>query len=351
MNSFSVVEKLYTSLLASSKRLTGLREPRTIDVFERRSTIWPQDIVVPELGDRNPYAAFNPGAVLDGGYVEVFPRLITGYFWYTSVIGYFRVRLSELLEGVYEKPVRAKIVIHPSNRLDLAGCEDPRVDKIEDKYYVLYTALEPLADRVHAVNAVSRQGLAILSNDLVVEEKHVIRIIDRSGSAIELPEVKDAALLHGGERLSILIRPDIRGVKACWSAPLRGYNVAAEEMKPLLLPEPWEHKVGCSTNAVEIGKREYLVAWHGVGLDMVYRTGFAVVSDEGELLAITRHYLLEPRTVQEYSGERPGVVFGCGLLRKGDMLVFVGGVADTAIGVYTAELDKVLEHMVWLNKR
>ena len=345
-------EVLWEKLVYAAKRLIGLRKPVTRDVFERRLYLWPQDFRVKELGGREPYAAFNPGALVERDELLVFPRLVTGYFWYTSVIGFVRLGLSEALEARVEKPLWARIVVHPSTRRDLAGCEDPRTSRIGDKYYVLYTALEPYRDRLHAINAYSAQGLAVLSENLALEEKHVLDIADEKGNRYPVDEVKDSALLgREGNGFWILTRPVIGGVAASWRGFLdtEQWIIRAETLEPVLLPEPWEYKTGWSTNAVRIGSDEYLVAWHGVGRDLVYRTGFAIVDKEGSLRAIT-DYLLEPRTVQEFSGERPGVIFGCGLVRHSELLLFIGGVADTGIGVYVAEIDKVMENMKWLQR-
>ena len=343
---------LWERLIHAAKKLIGLRRPVVRDVFERRLYLWPQDLRVEELGGRVPYAAFNPGALLERDELLVFPRLVTGYFWYTSVIGFMRLRLSDVLEARVEKPLSVRIVVHPSTRRDLAGCEDPRASRVGDKYYVLYTALEPYRDRLHAINAYSAQGVAILGRGLGLEKKLVLDIADENGNRYRVDEVKDSALLsEEGNRFWILTRPVIEGVAASWRGLLDlGEGVIrAESLEPVLLPEPWEYKTGWSTNAVRLGSDEYLVAWHGVGRDLVYRTGFAVVDHEGSLRALT-NYLLEPRTVQEFSGERPGVIFGCGLVRHGELLLYIGGVADTGIGVYVAEIDRVMENMIWLQK-
>ncbi len=343
---------LWERLIYAAKKLIGLRRPVTRDVFERRLYLWPQDFRVEELGGREPYAAFNPGALLERDELLVFPRLVTGYFWYTSVIGFVRLGLSEVLEARVEKPLWARIVVHPSTRRDLAGCEDPRVSRIRDRYYVLYTALEPYRDRLHAINAYSAQGLAILREDLGLEEKYVLDIVDGNGNRYRVDEVKDSALLDGEKNgFWMLTRPVIEGIAASWRGFLDTERrvIRAESLEPVLLPEPWEYKTGWSTNAVKLGSNEYLVAWHGVGRDLVYRTGFAIVDHEGSLRAIT-DYLLEPRTVQEFSGERPGVIFGSGLVRHSELLLFIGGVADTGIGVYVTEIDKVMESMRWLQR-
>ena len=71
------------------------------------------------------------------------------------------------------------------------------------------------------------------------------------------------------------------------------------------------------------------------------------MNDDGELLAIS-NYLLEPTSIEEEYGDRPRVIFGDGLIMYKDSLIWIGGVSDYAIGVYTVELDKALSKLMWL---
>ncbi len=118
--------------------------------------------------------------------------------------------------------------------------------------------------------------------------------------------------------------------------------IKEESLRPVLVPETWEYKVGWSTNAVPLGEGRYLVGWHGVHReDLSYRNGLAEVDREGNLLAIS-DYLLAPKGLLEEYGDRPLTVFGNGLLLVRDCLVWIGGVSDYAIGIFIAELDDVL---------
>ncbi len=50
----------------------------------------------------------------------------------------------------------------------------------------------------------------------------------------------------------------------------------------------------------------------------------------------------------EKYGDRPHVIFGNGLVLVKDTLYWVGGVSDYAIGIYSIELDKILEKLKWI---
>lgn len=71
-------------------------------------------------------------------------------------------------DGVHFSKRRSLIV--PSEPWDRYGCEDPRVTKIGDKYYIFYTAISnwpPNADGI-------KVGVAITSDFEKIEEKHLV---------------------------------------------------------------------------------------------------------------------------------------------------------------------------------
>ena len=50
----------------------------------------------------------------------------------------------------------------------------------------------------------------------------------------------------------------------------------------------------------------------------------------------------------EQYGDRPLVIFGDGLFRYGELVVWVGGVSDYSIGVFATELDRIEENLRWI---
>ena len=62
---------------------------------------------------------------------------------------------------------------------------------------------------------------------------------------------------------------------------------------------------------------------------------------DGDLLAIS-NYLLAPRGLEESYGDRPLVIFGDGLVRHGEHLIWIGGISDYGIGIFIAELEEAL---------
>uniref|UniRef100_A0A7C4B9D1 Glycosidase n=1 Tax=Thermofilum pendens TaxID=2269 RepID=A0A7C4B9D1_THEPE len=328
---------------ASRASLTGLRSPTAEPVFERLALIYPSSIEVENYGRRRPLAAFNPGALLRDGKLLIYPRLVFDYYWYVSSVGLFSIGIEEALEGDVPERIPTKIILYPTGTGDLRGCEDPRVQELGGTTYILYTAVAP-GER----GAEARQAVAVAENG---SARKIGFFKLRHGERDYKTFWKDSAVIPFNlPRIILLTRPSIplEGggyLEVCWrgEASMSDLSVDSGSMEPILLNEPFEVKVGWSTNALKVSSNEYLVGWHGVGRDLIYRNGLALVGACGELIGVT-NYLLEPRgTVEEFYGDRPGVVFGCGLVKHGEQLLWVGGVSDYAIGIWSAELDKVFE--------
>ena len=327
----------------------GVRKPEVRDIFSRVAYISPRDLLVEDYL-KTPVAAFNPGAVAEEGMLRIFPRLIFDYYNYTSSIGFFEVKLEEALQGRIEKPLKTRIVLWPRNLWEFRGCEDARVHREGDQYLMLYTGYGYRAGAGYEVETRAVQGLAKLDAELRVLSRKYFKIIGR-GEEFVPQWMKDSAFIRiQGSEAVMLTRPSVGEVDVCWRgvADLSGPYLFEESMEPVLANEDWELKVGWSTNTVKIASNEFLVGWHGlVKEDYSYRNGMAVVSDEGELLAVS-DYLLVPRGLIEEYGDRPLVIFGDGLVLHKDLVVWIGGISDYAIGLFVAELEKVMENLKWV---
>ena len=334
-------------------RYRGIRSPKPNDIFERISYISPDDLAIEGYLRRKPLAAFNPGAVLRDGVLQVFPRLVFEYYWYVSSIGFFTLSLKELEDKgpLPNKKYPTRIVIYPSNTWDMVGCEDARVVFEGGKYHILYTARKvlDLLGRYWPI-----QGYALLDENLRLISKKFFRVVYRSKSYLAM--IKDSAFLEfRGSNVTMVTRPSIpmdgeeNLLEIGWwgEVNLSTGEIELETLRPILPTEPWELKLGYSTNAVKLSSNEYLVGWHGVAQDYVYRNGLLIVSPEGELLGITG-YILEPKGINEFYGDRPGVIFGDGLVLHKEYVYWIGGISDYAMAIFRTELDKVMEQMRWV---
>jgi len=341
-------ERLKAKALEALGRLRGARRPETSDVFERLAYVFPRDLSVSGY-PREPRAAFNPGALLRGRRLLVFPRLVFDYYGYTSSIGLFEVDVEELLSRSLSKPVKARILLWPRELWEFKGCEDARASELGGRIQLLYTGYG-YHPRGRELELKWVQGFAELDEGLR-ELKRGFFTVAGGGERVA-PKMKDSALLRlTGSRAALLCRPTLDGVQVCWraEADLGGLEIPEDSVEPVLVHEEWETHVGWSTNALQLSSNEWLVGWHGVlRSDLSYRNGLAVVDGDGRLLAVS-DYLLAPRGLVEEYGDRPLVIFGCGLVKYEELLLWVGGISDYAIGFFAVELEKALEKLKWLS--
>ncbi len=351
-----VEDYLYSKGIEFLKRYRGLREPHEEDIFERIVYIPPTRIYVVNHLKNRPVASFNPGAILENRKLKIFPRLVFDYYWYVSSIGVFELDIEDILSryrgGVYGENICTRIVVYPTNEFENGrGCEDPRAIVVGDEYWLLYTAVKA-GDPSTSYPLTSMQGFAVLDRNMYLKRKTVFRV--RIGDRAIYAYAKDSAFISiDGSRAIVVTRPMVRDLQICWRATVDVNEGIADidSLEPVLATEEWEWKVGWSTNAIEIGSNEYLIGWHGVpNKDLSYRNGFAVLDREGRVLGIT-DYLLVPRTQFELYGDRPYVVFGCGLVKYSELLIWIGGVADTAIAIFATEINKVLDRIRWIEKK
>jgi predicted GH43/DUF377 family glycosyl hydrolase len=96
----------------------------------------------------------------------------------------------------------------------------------------------------------------------------------------------------------------------------------------------------------------WLVIYHGVRTTMsgsLYRVGLALLDLENPALVRRRsdEWVLSPQAPYERVGDVPNVVFPCGAVvdpGSGDLRLYYGA-ADTSVGVATANVAQLLEHL------
>ncbi|MGC9068328.1 MAG: glycosidase [Thermoprotei archaeon] len=327
-----------------------MRRSRVNDIFERILYIGPDNFLIVNYLKKRPIALFNPGVSLDldRSILEVFPRIVFDYYWYVSSIGYFTISVNDLNDGeLTNSLIKTRLVIWPEYQWEIAkGIEDPRVMKVNDRYHVLHTSV------AFSKNGfLPLQGYTILDHNLNVLRKTYLKIWDEKEEYIP-QSWKDSAFLNlSSKNVWFLTRPTIEGLEVGWKGMVDVNEglVYADSMEPVLAFEDFEIKVGWSTNTVKVSQNEYLVGWHGEGKDLIYRNGLAITDSEGNLLGTT-DYVLSPKGIIEFYGDRPGVIFGCGLIIYKEYVYWIGGISDYAIGIFRTQLDKIFENIRWVKK-
>jgi len=263
---------------------------------------------------------FNPAALYDNGLFHLLYRAVgednisrIGYAVSSNGYEFFRL----------DKPV-----FTPMGILESKGCEDPRLVSLEGKFYMTYTAYSMKGVRV---------SLASTRNFIQWE---------RYGVVLPDMENKDAVLFPEkiGGKYVMLHRPmdPPRSIWIAYSNDLVRWGDFKKVIAPI--EGKWDGVgIGSASPPVRTDKG-WLLIYHGIDKDGVYRLGAALLDLEDPSRVIGRHPepILEPEEDYELRGEVREVVFGCGICEVEDKYFIYYGAADKVICGAIAEKRELL---------
>jgi predicted GH43/DUF377 family glycosyl hydrolase len=316
----------------------------------------------------------NPASIREGDHVHLFYRAVR--FGNYSSIGYCLLKGPLTVEDRHYKPI-----LVPEFDYESQGIEDPRIVKIEDLYYLTYTAFD-------GVNAL---GCLATSTDLVHFEKKGIIVPQISYKEFHNLSTINPAIhskyfrynQHEGilekEGVSVLIwdknviffprringklyfmhriRPEIQIVVAIekledltedfWRAYFINFN------DYVVLSPKYEHETsyiggGCPPIETEHG---WLMIYHGVEDSLkgyVYSACAALLDLENPQIEIARlpYALFKPEYVWELKGEVNNVCFPTGAVVFDDILYIYYGAADERIATASIALPELLKELL-----
>ncbi|MDA3938299.1 MAG: glycosidase [Spirochaetia bacterium] len=207
---------------------------------------------------------------------------------------------------------------------ELRGLEDPRIVKIEDTFYMMYTGYRGKTPGDYRICLAS-------SIDLVNWKRHGIVLDEPNKDASLFPEKINGRFCMFHRR-----DPDIWIV---YSDNLKSWTDHTRIMEPVLSSKWESKKIGIAGPPIKTNDG-WLLIYHGVSHNSVYTLGIALLdlSDPSKVLFRQSEPLLEPELQWEKEGCVPNVVFSCGQIEtRGSLFVYYAG-ADTVIGV--AKIDK-----------
>jgi len=282
-------------------------------------------------------AVFNCAVITHDNKVHMLYRAIGEYDHYISRLGY---AVSD--DGInfrrFDEPV-----LEPTVRYELGGCEDPRITKIDDKIYMTYVVLSfPQKEK-----GIARTALASTKDFLDYDKVGIITPHDVDDKDVVLfPEKIDGKYV-------MIHRPNWVGEKYGTASPSMwlAYSDNLREWsgdKVLVKPEEeWERrKIGVGPPPIKT-KDGWLVLYHGVDADFVYRAGAMLLDlrDPSNVVAKTAKPILEPKEPYELVGDVPNVVFPTGTAILDNKLYVYYGAADKVIAVATGEIDDMLDSL------
>ncbi len=348
-------------------RIYNIREFKTTDIVKRLGILTPKNIHLRNFPIDTPHAIFNATGIKENDIVEVYARIITGYYMYISAIVKIEILLDDILSGMVSNThYSAEIVIKPDVKQDIYGCEDPRAFTLDNEQYMIYTGRT-----IWYFNPVVRKErtlpvLAYKNKDLW--EKICVFVHDEKFRENVISD-KDSILVKIDDKLLLLHRPHVilRDGTESHLCTVSEFDVNILEriknkkdkkhtLDEVVIKNPtiimkeseFEVKIGWGTPPVELSKNKYIMLLHGVDKYIEAYRAFAALfeyrKDEGFVpIAITKEYIFEPKEIYEIYGDRPYVVFPCGLIKinKNELLIIYGA-ADYFTGFGLLRIDDLL---------
>ena len=285
-------------------------------------------------------ATFNPGAVFEGGKVHILFRAMDDEN--TSRLGYASsedgLHIDErLTEPIYVPREDFEKKASPGN----SGCEDPRLTKIGDKLYMLYTAYDARNPTRVALTSIKISD--ILNKNWNWERPVLISPpgIDDKNACI-LPET-----IEGKYAIFHRIHPCI-WIDFVDSLEFAGNKWIKGSTWFKIRSDKWDsRKIGIAAPPIKTNYGWVLI-YHGLSeQDLKYRLGAMLLDLKNPTQAIARlnYPILEPEEWYENEGLRSGTVFACGaVVIKDKLFVYYGG-ADKYVCVATTNFNALLEEL------
>jgi predicted GH43/DUF377 family glycosyl hydrolase len=291
-------------------------------------------------------------------------RAIGEYERYISRIGY-----ASSTDG-YSFARSNHIALEPTQDYEQYGIEDPRMVEIDNQVYITYVILSAYVTDGAIVEAstalatttdflkYTRLGVITTkgsnNKDVVLFPEKMSQQQQQQSSVLSSPSSSNNT--DGAGKYFFLHRP------SGWIGSKYGVNKPSiwlgegnaltnfEKHTLLLKPEEdWEElKVGAGPPPIKT-TTGWLVIYHGVSRDKVYRAGAALLDlhDPSKIIGRTKTPILEPKEPYEKFGDINNVVFPTGAcVVDNDKLFVYYGSADRVCCLATADLNYLLDQIL-----
>jgi predicted GH43/DUF377 family glycosyl hydrolase len=241
--------------------------------------------------------------------------------------------------------------IKPEYEWERFGCEDPRVTKLGDKFYIFYTALSTYPFRAEGIKV----GLAITRGFRRIEAKHLVTPFNSKAMALFPEKFNDkmAAVLTVNTdkppaRIGLAFFDNEEQI---WSPEYwEGWYSLLDDHVLTLKRTPEDHvEVGAPPLKTQHGWlliysyiQNYFAPPPTFGIEAVLLD----LEDPTKIVAHTDKPWLVPEEVYETYGRVPNIIFPSGALIRGRTLHIYYGAADTTCAVASGKLYTLVEGML-----
>ncbi len=309
-------------------------------------------------------AVFNPGVIYDDGVFRMLyrtypaiteerePRLYRPGRFFKNQMSY--IGYAESKDGIHFVR-RDQPFIAPDIDCDRHGCEDPRITKIGDTFYITYTAIDaPLNEdgkkwpNVRIALATTKDFITVTKHGIVGPQNHSKAAAFFSApvaggkTALVLTASSDSVNSHVAIRYFDSPQDAMTPSDEKWQVFLESSQETA------VLKTAWWLDRGPELGAPPIKTdRGWLLIYSSESMSDSWTVSAALLDLEHpeKLIARTPGCLLQPVTEYERIGLVDNVTFPSAAVVVGDELCVYYGAADTVIGLAKCKLNDLLDYI------
>lgn len=254
-----------------------------------------------------------------------------------------------------------KRFIIPEHEWEKMGCEDPRITKLGNKYYIFYTALSSWPPRAENIKI----GVAISKDLEAIEEKHLITPFNAKAMAL-FPEK-----INGKMWAVLTVNTDRPPAKICvtafdkekdmwsekyWGNWYKSFSASGGEKYSLPLQRKPEDHIEVGAPPLKTSKgwlllysyiRNYFSPQRLFSIEAVLLD----LKNPSKIVARTEYPILTPEEYYERVGMVPNVIFPSGAMIKNSWINLYYGATDNTCCLARIELSSLLEDMLEKEKR
>ena len=294
-------------------------------------------------------AVFNCSVSYDGENVHMLYRAIGEYDYYISRIGY-----ASSSDG-FQFNRRNNIAICQTEDYEIYGMEDPRITQIDDKIFITYVVISDYVKnhpKIYSALTVTKDYYKFAKLGIITSN------FDNNKDVIFFPEKFNLGYnsSKNGSYLK-LHRPSswsesnshFQSIKPSIWLSISDSEFKLTDSMLLLRPEQdWEKlKIGAGPSPIKT-KDGWLLIYHGVNTNRIYRVGAAILDlkDPRKVIARTKTPILEPIEKYEKVGDVNNVVFPTGIAVIDKKLLLYYGGADKVCCLASSNIDELVEYIM-----
>ena len=310
-------------------------------------------ILSPETKNKWEYtAAFNPSVWKDPtGFKMVYRAL-------SSKIPIFNTETDVSTIGYADSPdpihfVNRKQLIIPEYDWEKYGCEDPRITKIGDTYYIFYTALGGFPFGPDNIKV----GVALTRDFKKIDEKHLVTPFNAKGACL-LPEK-----INGKFAVILTVNTDkppiptsigiayFDNIEDIWNQDLwtKWYSELDSHKIDLLRDASHQVEVGAVPVKTKYGWlliHSYTYEYFSNNKKWGIEAALLDLGNPQNIIARTKEPLLRAEEQYELFGEVPYTIFPSGAVISDENLYVYYGAADTVSAVASVNLEALLNDII-----